>query len=255
MASKCMQQETDSLILQGLNITRLNERLDQLQAEEILEWAWDAFGPQVVMSSSFQTQSVPLLHIVSRVCPEMPVVFIDTGFHFAETLTFRDELRSRYDLNVVVVHALLEKSQLLERYGEGLYRRDPDLCCYINKVEPMRRATSEMRAWVAGIRRDQTAHRKALKTLEPQPTGLLKIHPMINWTKRDVWKYIDKYKLPSHPLFTKGYLSIGCVPCTRPVLAGEGERAGRWVGVEKTECGLHEGWVNNGREQNGQSAE
>ena len=163
--------------LPGLDIPHFNERLGQRPAEEILTWAWETFKPRVVASSSFQTQSVPLLHIISRVCPEMPVIFLDTGFHFLETLAFRDELRARYGLNIVVARPVIGKSQLLGKYGEGLYRRDPDLCCYVNKVEPMQRVLSGMRAWVSGVRRDQTAHRKALRVIEPQPSGLLKIHP------------------------------------------------------------------------------
>jgi len=155
----------------------------------------------------------------------------------------------------VVVHPAIEKSQLLERYGEGLYRCDPDLCCYINKVEPMRRSMSELWAWVAGIRRDQTAYRKGLNVLERQPTGLLKIHSLINWTKRELWEYISEHNLPAHPLFSKGYRSIGCAPCTRPVFAGEDERAGRWASTGKTECGLHVDWMDHARARSEQPAE
>ena len=249
MAPKHKPQEGNVSVFPDLDIHQLSERFERLSAEEILEWAWKTFRPKVVASSSFQTQSVPLLHLISRVCPEMPVVFIDTGFHFPETLTFRDELQARYGLNIVIVRPAIEKSQLLEKHGEGLYRRDPDLCCYINKVEPMQRAISERQGWISGIRRDQTAHRQGLHVLEPQPTGLLKIHPMINWTKRELWEYIDKHKLLSHPLFSKGYLSVGCAPCTRPVFTGEDERAGRWAGTGKTECGLHVYLMNNAEEQ------
>lgn len=172
----------------------------------------------------------------------MPVIFIDTGFHFLETLAFRDELQARYDLNVVVVRPMIGKNQLFEKYGEGLYRRDPDLCCYINKVEPMQRALSEMQAWVSGVRHDQSAHRSGLRVLEPQQSGLLRIHPMLNWTREEIWDYIERHRLPHHPLFSEGYLSVGCLPCTRPVSADEDERAGRWADKEKTECGLHTNW-------------
>ncbi len=237
--------------LPDLDIPLLNERLDQMSAGEILTWAWGTFGPQVVASSSFQTQSVPLLHIISQVCPEMPIIFIDTGFHFLETLAFRDELQARYGLNIVVMRPTIGKGELLAKYGEGLYRHDPDLCCYINKVEPMQRALSGARAWISGIRRGQTAHRKTLCVIEPQSSDQLKIHPMINWTKEQLWEYTNRHLLPSHPLFTAGYLSIGCAPCTRPVFAGEDERAGRWAGTEKNECGLHTDWANKLGKQNG----
>ncbi len=223
----------------NLDISHLNERFEQTPTEEILQWAWETFGPKVAVSSSFQTQSVPLLHLVSRVCPELPVIFLDTGFHFPETLTFRDELQARLGLNIKVIRPVIEKHELIARYGQGLYRRDPDLCCYINKVEPMERAISGFTAWISGVRRDQTAARQALSVLAPQAKGLLKIHPMLTWSKKEVWAYIDQYQLPSHPLFTKGYMSVGCAPCTRPVFAGQDERAGRWAGKTKTECGLH----------------
>ncbi|HEY71879.1 MAG TPA: phosphoadenylyl-sulfate reductase [Thermoflexia bacterium] len=228
----------------GLDISHFNDRLDRWSPGDILAWAWETFKPKAIASSSFQTQSVPLLHIIAQVCPEMPVIFIDTGFHFLETLAFRDELQARYGLNIVVVRPAVRKSQLLERYGGGLYRRDPDLCCYINKVEPMQRMLVGMSAWVSGVRRDQTTHRSSLRVLELQPTGLLKIHPMLNWTKQEVWEYIERHRLPYHPLYPAGYLSVGCAPCTRPISTSEEERAGRWAGTEKTECGLHTEWGN-----------
>jgi len=169
----------------------------------------------------------------------MSIIFLDTGFHFPETLSFRDELQKRYGLKIKVVRPTVESSQLLAQYGEGLYRRDPDLCCYIHKVEPMQRVTSTLRALVAGIRRDQTAHRRQLRVIEAGPARALRVHPMIHWSQHDISKYIDKHNLPSHPLFSKGYLSVGCAPCTRPVYEGEDERAGRWADKEKNECGLH----------------
>lgn len=224
-----------------LDIPDLNDRFERLPPAEILEWAWNTFTPHIAASSSFQTQSLPLLHLISQVCPAMPVIFLDTGFHFPETLQFRDELQARLKLNIVVVRAAVEKSELLARFGEGLYRRDPDLCCYINKVEPMQRATAGLQAWISGVRHDQTEHRNNLRILEPEANGPLKIHPLLNWTKKEVWAYIDQYQLPVHPLLAWGYVSVGCAPCTRPVHAGENERAGRWAGLDKVECGLHLG--------------
>ena len=224
------------------DLARLNESFEQATAEEILRWAWDTFAPAVVASSSFQTQSVPLLHLISRVCPAMPILFIDTGFHFPETLAFRDELRDRYGLNIVTVHPEITQSELFRKYGEGLYRRDPDLCCYINKVRPMQRALEGKRAWITGVRRDQTKNRAHLRTIERQATGVLKVHPLLRWSREDVAAYRERYHLPVHPLYHLGYLSVGCAPCTRPVLVGEDERAGRWAESGKTECGLHLDW-------------
>ncbi|MBN1994017.1 MAG: phosphoadenylyl-sulfate reductase [Anaerolineae bacterium] len=223
----------------------LNKRFAHSSAEEILQWAWDTFGSHVTASSSFQTQSVPLLHLISQVCPEMPVIFLDTGFHFPETLAFRDNLHTRFGLNLVIVRPAIEKSQLADQYGAALYRRDPDLCCYIHKVEPMQRALAGFEGWISGIRRDQTANRQNLPVLETQPTGPLKIYPLLEWTRAQIDEYIQRHQLPTHPLFAKGYRSIGCAPCTRPVLLNEDDRAGRWAGIDKNECGLHLNLMDN----------
>jgi phosphoadenosine phosphosulfate reductase len=223
--------------LTDLDLPLLNQRFEHASTAEVLQWAWETFGSKVTASSSFQTQSVPLLHLISQICPEMPVIFLDTGFHFPETLTFRDELQARFGLNLVIARPA--KSQLAAQYGGGLYRQDPDLCCYLNKVEPMQRALVGFQGWISGVRRDQTANRKNLPTLETQPTGPLKIYPILNWTREQIHAYIDQHQLPTHPLAAQGYASIGCVPCTRPVLPGGDERSGRWVSSTKTECGLH----------------
>jgi phosphoadenosine phosphosulfate reductase len=236
------------------DLVDLNKQFESASAAEILAWAWQTFQPYIAVSSSFQTQSVPLLHLISQVCPEMLVIFLDTGFHFPETLAFRDELQARFQLNLVIVRPTIEKKQLVARYGEGLYRRDPDLCCYIHKVEPMERVLTGLYAWVSGLRRDQNGLRQNLPILEPEPTGLLKIHPLLNWSRSQLWAYIDQYQLPLHPLFEKGYPSIGCAPCTRPILSGEDDRAGRWAGQTKTECGLHFNLPKNKEEEHAQAA-
>ncbi len=207
--------------------------------EELLHWAWTTFQGRVAISSSFQTQSVPLLHLASRVCPDIPIIFLDTGFHFPETLAFRDQLRARLGLNLDIVHPVISQSQLLARYGEGLYRCDPDLCCYLNKIEPMERALSGLSAWVAGVRRDQSKHRQNLTAIEVQRSGVLKIHPMLDWTNAQILAYIEAHDLPHHPLYAQGYRSVGCAPCTIPVMLGVDDRAGRWAETDKEECGLH----------------
>jgi phosphoadenosine phosphosulfate reductase len=234
-----------------LDIAILNERFEHASTEEILRWAWKTFAPDVAASSSFQTQSVPLLHIISRVCPEMPVIFIDTGFHFPETLAFRDKLQAEFNLNILTVRPTMTQSELLQQYGEALYRHDPDLCCYINKVSPMQWITSRMQALVAGVRRDQTANRQTMSVLHQPSKGPLRIHPMLNWTKDDVQAYRQVHDLPVHPLYHRGYVSVGCAPCTRPVFLGEDERGGRWADSDKQECGLHLDWDEEG-EKHGQ---
>lgn len=225
-----------------LDLDVLNARLETASTEDILRWAWETFAPEVAATSSFQTQSVPLLHLISRVCPEMPVIFIDTGFHFPETLTFRDQLQARYHLNIQVIRPTVTQSELIDEHGEPLYRRDPDLCCYINKVQPLEWVMARMHGWVSGVRRDQTATRQAMQVLQRKRVDLVEIHPMLNWTKADIAAYRAAHDLPEHPLTRLGYTSIGCAPCTRPVFLGEDERAGRWAGTDKKECGLHLDW-------------
>jgi len=215
------------------------DELEHVSTKEILQWAWETLGTGVFVSSSFQTQSVPLLHIVSQVCPQMTVLFLDTGFHFPETLAFRDELQKTFGLNIRNIQpesAALKDSQSPKT---PLYSVNPDLCCHFNKVEPMQLALENARGWISGVRRDQTAHRAALKTIEAEPSGLLKIHPMLHWRRDEIWEYIKIHNLPKHPLHGQGYRSIGCAPCTRPANNGENDRDGRWAGREKTECGLH----------------
>ncbi len=211
-------------------------------AEETLRWAWEAFRPRIVASSSFQTQSLPLLHLISRACPELPIIFLDTGFHFPETLAFRDEVVARLGLKLVIARPELSREDFLRAYGADIHERDPDFCCYFNKVEPMQRALDGMVAWVAGVRQDQTANRRGLRDLDPQISGVIKIHPLLHWTAADVEAYRQRYALPAHPLEAEGYLSIGCAPCTAPVFeveTPEDVRAGRWASQGKKECGLH----------------
>ncbi|MFN8459526.1 MAG: phosphoadenylyl-sulfate reductase [Anaerolineae bacterium] len=222
----------------NLDLADMNERFEHLSAPEILQWAWETFGSSVAASSSFQTQSVPLLHLIAQICPDMPVIFLDTEFHFPETLHFRDELQERFSLNIMTVRPVIGRNELATRYGVSLPEHDPDLCCYMHKVEPMQRALAGFQAWISGTRRDQTEHRQQQAMLERLPDGLLKIQPMLNWTKSEINAYIEQYDLPRHPLFGQGYRSIGCAPCTQPSFS-EDDRAGRWAGLDKTECGLH----------------
>ncbi len=222
-----------------LDLQRLNREFEHAPPHEIIAWAVETFWPDIAMSSSFQTQSLPLLHIVAQVAPQLPIIFLDTGYHFPETLAFRDHIVREWGLNLRVVRSNMPRAEFVRRYGADLYRRDPDLCCYINKVEPMRRATEGLRAWISGIRRDQSPARANIHILEQTPHGVVRVHPLANWTRRDVWRYIAQHNLPHHPLLERGYLSIGCAPCTQPVTNPEDERSGRWQGREKVECGLH----------------
>lgn len=221
-----------------LDLEKLNRQFEAQEPTEILAWAWQTFGQDLAATSSFQTQSVALLHLISETCPELPILFLDTGFHFPETLAYRDQLIRVFGLNVKNITPLMGHSQFRIQHGL-LHQNNPDLCCFINKVEPLEKAKKAYGAWISGIRRDQTAHRANTPIISIDKKGRYKICPMANWDKRKLWRHIGQYQLPEHPLLDQGYLSVGCAPCTRALNPGEDERAGRWAGQEKTECGLH----------------
>lgn len=212
------------------------EREWQGSAEEILRLACEKFAPDIAVTSSFQTQSLPLLHMVSQIRPETPVLFVDTGFHFPTTLAFRDQVVGRLGLDLRVLRPAPVRAEL----GAQPYKRDPDLCCFRNKVEPFLEARRGLAAWVSGIRRVQTAARGDTPVAERLEDGVYKICPLVAWSDADVDSYISQHGLPRHPLDARGYASIGCEPCTRRVRAGDDPRSGRWAGLEKTECGLHQ---------------
>ena len=222
-----------------LEIAELSDEFESKTPQEILGWAIENFWPQVAMSSSFQTQSVPLLHMVSQINRNLLIFFTDTGYHFWETSTFRERLASEWQLNVLDLYRSERWDSFARQDPRGLPLNDPNLCCYIHKVEPMQRAMQDMLAWISGIRRDQTPERAKARVLELQSNGLLKINPLLNWTKADVKHYAEQHNLPVHPLFEKGYRSVGCAPCTVAIGIEDNERAGRWQGRGKTECGLH----------------
>jgi len=166
------------------------------------------------------------------------VFFLDTGFHFPETLAYRDQLMQQMGVNVQTLLPDVGHDGFRRKYGD-LYLSDPDRCCYINKVEPLQRAMSNLTAWISGIRRDQTDSRRNTPIISVSKRGQYKICPMVNYTEGDVWRYINRHDLPVHPLFNLGYMSIGCSPCTQPMDEGGDSRSGRWAGQSKTECGLH----------------
>ena len=223
----------------GLDLKAANQSLESASPQEILVWAENAFSGEIAMSSSFQTQSVPLLHMVSSSYPQLPILFIDTGYHFPETIAFRDRLVDSLGLNLVILKGEQQMEDGAFQVGKPLYLTNPDLCCHIRKVEPMRKAIGNYRAWISGIRRDQSATRARIRVVENTGEQHIRIHPMINWSQADVQRYITQNDLPEHPLGARGFISIGCAPCTRPPLLGEDPRSGRWVGAGKTECGLH----------------
>ncbi len=222
----------------GWDASDLSQAFRGATTFEVIELVWQRLGPRVAASSSFQTQSLPLLHTISQAAPEMPVLFLDTGYHFPETLAYRDRIAALLGLNVKVLRASAASRPTAGSSGD-LYRVDPDRCCWINKVEPLEHELRGLDAWITGIRRDQTRHRAATPIASKLPSGAWKVCPMLEWTADDVWAFIAEHQLPPHPLFDTGYRSVGCAPCTRPVGPASGDRDGRWAGSSKTECGLH----------------
>lgn len=220
-------------------VERLSAEFEAKTPQEIIMWAVNNYWPEIAMSSSFQTQSMPLLHMVTSLKRGIPVFFLDTGYHFWETLEFREKIASEWKINVIDLYRDSRWDHFARQNTRTLPSADPNLCCYLHKVQPMQKALKDLKAWISGIRRDQTSARAHAKILELQEDGLLKVNPLLNWTKADVQKYMEEHNLPKHPLYDKGYRSVGCAPCTIAIGANDDERAGRWAGRGKTECGLH----------------
>jgi len=211
-------------------LAAVSRELEAKPATSAIEWAWDRFGPDVVLAASFQ--DCVLISLAAQVTPDIEVAFLDTGYHFAETLWYVEQVRSRFDLNLSVIKPDVPL--------DDLWLTDPDSCCAARKVEPLARALAGKAAWMSGLRRDEAPSRaKSPIVSYDVGRGLVKVNPIATWTDQDVAGYIHDHELPVHPLADRGYASIGCWPCTRPVEEGESGRAGRWAGTDKTECGLH----------------
>jgi phosphoadenosine phosphosulfate reductase len=222
----------------GLDLARENARLEQATPEERLAFAAETFGADLLFTSSFGAQSGVLLHLWSLVCRHLPVTFIDTGFLFDETLVYRDALAAKLGLSVRVVRPDISRTVFTAEYGDDIQKRDADFCCGVNKVAPISALKEKARGWVSGLRRDQSRTRANVAILETDE-HLVRVHPIASLTAADVAAYLARHGIAEHPLVARRYLSIGCAPCTRPVADGEDERAGRWDGSPKTECGLH----------------
>lgn len=208
----------------------------------ILRWAAEHYQ-RIGFTCSFSGTGIVLAHMIGTQKLPIPVYFLDTGFLFPETLATRREFAERYGLSIIDVRPDLTVEQQAERYGEALYARDPDLCCHLRKVTPMQRILEGLDAWISGLRRDQSATRGEVEVVELHTLDdgrtIAKINPLAYWTKEEAWLYIAEHKLPYNPLMDRGYKSIGCWTCTRPVAIDANERDGRWDGTKKTECGLH----------------
>lgn len=202
--------------------------------------AYKKEGKQYFTTSSFQSHSLVLLHMLSQIDKSIPVVFINTGYHFPETIQFRDEVMKEFGLsNLIDLTSDTPKNMQLDNNRRFLYASDPDYCCYLNKTAPLNQLLHSYDIWINGVRADQSATRKQMKVVQEAPHGTFRLHPMLDWSSKQVYKYQRKYKLPEHPLDSQGYMSIGCAPCTRKLDIEMQEREARWFGLAKSECGLH----------------
>jgi phosphoadenosine phosphosulfate reductase len=208
------------------------------QALAVLRWAGETFGEDFAVTSSMADGL--LAHLASRAVPGVNVVFLDTGYHFAETVGTRDWVSGVMPITLVNVLPEQTVAEQDAEYGERLHDRDPDLCCSLRKVRPLARALAGYAAWGSGVRRDESPTRAGTKVVDwDAKRGMVKVNPLAAWDQVDVDSYVAEHQVPVNPLQEIGYASIGCAPCTRPVAPGEDPRAGRWAGRGKTECGLH----------------
>ncbi|AOW21171.1 phosphoadenylyl-sulfate reductase [Urechidicola croceus] len=207
--------------------------------KELLEFSKK--GLKIFLTSSFQTHSIPLLHLISRLNVKVDIYFINTGFHFVETHNFKDTISKQFKINIKSIESPISKINQTDKKGFFYYTSDTNYCCHLNKVLPTEKLLDKYDVWISGVRKDQNSFRKDLSKVEATPNGKLRYHPILDWNSKKIFNYRKKYNLPSHPLEEKGYFSIGCQPCTVSIknMIDDQNREGRWVGQNKTECGLH----------------
>jgi phosphoadenosine phosphosulfate reductase len=222
------------------HIAAANKALDGQSPQDILRWAVQTFHPRLTMATAFGAEGCCLIHMLAEIEPTVRLFNLETGYQFAETLELRERIKERYGIEVELVRPDLTVAEYEAEHGGPLYVHRPDQCCQDRKILPLRRAVVGYDAWLSAIRRDQTTHRAAAGVVQwDGKFNLVKINPLLGWTKKDVWAFVMKHEVPYNALHDQGYPSIGCWPCTQPVANGEDERAGRWAGTVKKECGLH----------------
>lgn len=228
--------------MKEFDLSKLNMQFRYASCDDVLKWVITNLYPDVAMTTSFQASGMVLISFLREVQPDFPIYFIDTGYHFPETLEFRDRLMQEWGLNILTIQPEEEKFELKHTSGDPI-KADLDVCCQTNKVEPLNSLKRKLRvsAWLSAVRRDQSPSRANFNMFMLDKAGYIRIHPLIHWDSQSVWKYIYSHKLPFHPLYDQGYNSIGCFPpsCTTRSISGDSERSGRWANSGKTECGLH----------------
>ena len=222
------------------DLERVKILAESWKPEQVLSWAFTTYGDDVAIATGLGVEGMALLDIASRVNPDLKVFTGDTEFLFSETYDLMDRVEERYGIKIERLYSELTPEEQERLYGKALWARDPDECCSLRKVEPLRRKLATLDAWVTGVRRDQTLERQSIRKIDwDYKFNLVKISPLANWTRQMIWSYVVKHDVPYNPLHDQNYPSIGCTHCTRAVQPGEDPRAGRWSGFRKTECGLH----------------
>jgi phosphoadenosine phosphosulfate reductase len=222
------------------DLARASDALEAAEPPEIIRWAAEQYGDRLTMATAFGPEGCAIIHWLATVAPRTHVFNLETGYQFQETLELRDRLARRYGIEVVLERPATTVEEYERIHGGPLHRTDSNRCCADRKIAVIERVLERFDAWMSGIRRDQSSDR-ALSPIVgwDRKFGVVKISPLANWTKAKVWDLIVRENIPYNPLHDQGYISIGCWPCTRAITAGEDERAGRWSGTAKTECGLH----------------
>ena len=217
-----------------------SERLETATPQEILQYTVERFAPRFTMATAFGPEGMTLIHMLAEIAPDTPIFNLDTGYQFAETLELRERVKQRYGIEVELKKPDTTVEQYEAMHGGPVYKTDPNRCCFDRKLRVLHEAARGMYAWASAIRRDQSDDRQRAAIVGwDHKFQLVKISPLANWTKKEVWNLISKHDIPYNPLHDKGFPSVGCWPCTRAVQMGEDERAGRWSGFAKKECGLH----------------
>jgi phosphoadenosine phosphosulfate reductase len=216
------------------------KELEGKSPQDILRWAVAEFYPKLTMATAFGPEGNCIIHMLAEIEPRVRIFNLETGYQFPETLEVRERIKQRYGIEVEYIRPEMPVDEYEAEYGGPLYVIRPDQCCLDRKILPLRRAVVGYESWISAIRKDQTGDRAKASVVQwDEKFNLVKINPLLQWTKKDVWNFITKHDVPYNPLHDRGYPSIGCWPCTAPVGEGEDERAGRWRGTGKKECGLH----------------
>jgi len=227
---------------------QLSSTASQLDASDLtdrLRWAYDSFGQRAAIGTSFQGAGLVMIHHAITAQIPLPIFTLDTQLFFPETYALKSRLEQFFGIQIESLLPELSPDQQAAEFGPALWNRKPDLCCQLRKVEPLKKKLADLDLWITGLRREQSGTRQSTRILERYKFDVLrdgyvlKLNPMVSWSREEVWAYIRKHGIPYNPLHDRGYRSIGCAPCTRAIGEGENERAGRWTGFDKAECGIH----------------